>query len=702
MSTNFARCADITRDLSEFVRPPRRVPVSESASKYVKVYDGEAWDYWEPAITPYMVEPIDTLASRRHEAVIFVGPSRSGKTAGLIDCWIGHAAVSDPGDMAFYFPDQESAEDYGKANTTRMFQESPELRARLSARAHDNNITTTKLRNGMLIRLLYPTSAKLSRITLKSVGLTEYDSIKDNISGEGAAFLLAKKRVQNAMSAGMAMAESSPKRAIIDPGWAPKTPHEAPPTAGGILPLYNQGDRRRWYWQCPDCAGRFEAPPLPMFEDLPDIEAAAATACVVCPHCGVVHRQERRRALNLAGRWIPEWYVIEAGRGDPLRELPDAFAPRGKIASFWVLGAAAAFQPWASLVANELRALREFEKSGDEEALKTTRNTDQGLPYLPAALRGTRTPADLLARAEGFERGVVPEGGRCLIATADTQKRHFVVQVHAFGVGGETWIIDRYTLALSERMGASGEPEAIDPAMYDEDWRLLATKALVKTYPLADGSGRHMPIRMLGVDSGGEEGVSERAYAFWRWCRRQGLAGRVLLLKGDKRATDHSPIVELRHPDMSGQGRKSSLRGDVPLYFTNGVRLGDALYADLSKDAGPGAIHYGEWLGQDAIEQLASEVRRNGRWERVTGRNETPDLIRYARALLYIAQCKTVAGKLAPAYWGDNWERCREWALPWDQNPSIIQPVAPGAAVPAPVVARSPLAALLAERAKRG
>ena len=44
MSTSFARCADITRDLAEYVRPPRRVPVSESASSYVKVYDGEAWN----------------------------------------------------------------------------------------------------------------------------------------------------------------------------------------------------------------------------------------------------------------------------------------------------------------------------------------------------------------------------------------------------------------------------------------------------------------------------------------------------------------------------------------------------------------------------------------------------------------------------------------------------------------------------------
>lgn len=677
---NYARISDITRELATLIRPPRRVRVSESAHQHVKVYDGQTWDYWDPTATPYMMEPMDTLASRHHEAVIFCGPSRTGKSAALLDGWIGHAAVNDPGDMALYFPDGMASADYGRANVQRMHEESPSLKALLSPRAHDSNISTVKYRHGMILRLLYPTSSKLSRITLKSVGLTEYDSFPDSAGkDEGATFWLAKKRVQNAMSAGMAMAESSPKRPITDPRWIARTPHEAPPTAGGILQLYNQGDRRRWYWRCLDCAGRFEVPALPSYDDLPDIETAAVTASVVCPHCGAIHRQEHRRDLNLSGVWIPEWFVVQAGRGDPLRNLPTIFAPRNPIASFWLRGCAAAFQSWPALVANYLRAKREFERSGDEEALKTTCNVDQGIPYLPAALQSNRSLSSLLACAEDFERAVVPEGARFIVVTVDTQKRHFVVQVHAFGVGGETWIIDRYTLTLSERTGPNHEPEPIDPALYDEDWKLLATKVLTRTYPLADGSGRHMPVKWLGVDSGGEEGVSERAYAFWRWAKRESLGNRVFLLRGDKRATDHSPIVDLRYPDMSGTKRKSSLRGDVPLYFVNGVRLGDTMYADLDKNSGPGAIHYADWLGEDAIEQLAAEVRRNGRWEKVSAgvHNETPDLIRYARALLYVAQCNVMDGRLIPTYWGERWERCREWAREWEANPTIFQPQAP-------------------------
>src|SRR5690625_6525461 len=55
----------------------------------------------------------------------------------------------------------------------------------------------------------------------------------------------------------MTVAESSPGYEIEDPQWSGKTRHEAPPTRG-ILALYNRGDRRRWYWRCPQCYQPFE------------------------------------------------------------------------------------------------------------------------------------------------------------------------------------------------------------------------------------------------------------------------------------------------------------------------------------------------------------------------------------------------------------------------------------------------------------
>ena len=116
----------------------------------------------------------------------------------------------------------------------------------------------------------------------------------------GSAFDLAKKRIQVAMSAGMALVESSPKREIKTDQWVPDGPHEAPPVAGGILPLYNRGDRRRWYWPCLDgCGEPFEAPALPLFDPSDNPQEAAASAHVACPHCGQVYWPKDKARLNI-------------------------------------------------------------------------------------------------------------------------------------------------------------------------------------------------------------------------------------------------------------------------------------------------------------------------------------------------------------------------------------------------------------------
>ncbi|MGS5076683.1 phage terminase large subunit family protein [Escherichia coli] len=33
---------------------------------------------WDPELTPYIIEPMNCLASREYDAVIFVGPARGG------------------------------------------------------------------------------------------------------------------------------------------------------------------------------------------------------------------------------------------------------------------------------------------------------------------------------------------------------------------------------------------------------------------------------------------------------------------------------------------------------------------------------------------------------------------------------------------------------------------------------------------------
>jgi phage terminase large subunit GpA-like protein len=604
-----------------------------------------------------MIEPMDSLASRKHEAVIFVGPSRTGKTVALIDCWNAHKVISHPADMGFYFPEKEAAEDYGKASLARTFENSPDLAKMLSPKANDATITTVKYRHGMLTRLLYPTSSKMARMTLGGVGFTEYDSIKRTIGmGEGSYFHLGKKRVQNAMSSGMTMAESSPKRPITDPRWKPKTPHEGPPTDGGISPLYNLGDRRWFYWQCKHCKGRFAVPPRPQFDEAGD----GSDAVVVCPHCGGVHTHDEKRSLNLNGRWIPEWYLLESG-DEVMQKIPDVFEFRSSWATFWLYGCAAAYQSWQSIAANHLAASREYERTGSEEMLKTALNTDQGLAYLPKAIGISRTLEDLLERQEDYDRRVMPDEARFVLAQVDVQQRKFVVSLIAVGVGDEYWIIDRYDLSTSQRVLPSGDKDLIDPGAYLEDWKYLHDTISNGIVRRADGT--EFAVKMMAVDSGGKAGVTGRAYEFWRDCKQRGHGDFVMLTKG--RDGDLSiPRVSVTYPEPNKAKNKGSRSHNrpanaVPLWMMNVTILKDEIDGILRRvDAqGPGFgfVHIPSWMPEAVLAELTAEVRTPKGWEKATqgAKNELWDQLVMVRA-----QCL----KLGTQNWGENWEKCPKWA----------------------------------------
>lgn len=652
---------DIRRGVAEILRPPRRLRVSEAASRYLRVsvpgsYEGP----WSPDLTPYMVEPMDLLASRALEAVVFVGPARSGKTLALIDAWIAYAVCCDPGDMMVVQTSQETARDFSRRRIDRMHRNSPEIGKWLSPRRNDDNTHDKHYRHFMILTIGWPSINQLSGRDIRYIALTDYDRFPQDIDGEGDPFSLAKKRTQTFLSGGMTLVESSPGFEVIDPRWTPKTPHEAPP-CHGALALYNRGDRRRWHWPCLGCGEWWEAGFEHLeWDDRGDPAASAATVRLVCPACGHRHGQADKRTLLASGRWLAEGQRIGPdGR-------VDGTPRRAKIASFWLQGPAAAFQSWESLVYQYLLAEEEYARTGSEESLKTTVNVDQGRPYLPRSRRDDREAQDFAGRREDWPRRTVPEGVRFLTAAVDVQggrNARFVVQVEGHGVDRERWIIDRYSLRRSERTTPEGEPEPVDPAGHPEDWDLLTRHVLLATYPLADESGREMPIRLVAVDSGGEPGVTDRAYDWWLRVRRQGLGHRAMLVKGN--AQRSAPRLRLTHPDNTGRSdRSAGAAGRVPLWLVNTNDLKDSVDADLRREEpGPGYVHFPSWLGEWFFDELRAEVRTPKGWEKVGRRNEALDLMVYNRAAWIRLGGERIDWRNPPA-----------WARPWDENPEIVVP----------------------------
>ncbi|MEM6483796.1 MAG: terminase gpA endonuclease subunit [Pseudomonadota bacterium] len=660
-----AKLADVralSLDVADLFRPPRRVAVSQTAAESMVVVQGNGTKTpWNPDETPYMVEPMDCMGMREFLEVIFVGPSRSGKTKALVDGYICHKVINDPGDGLLAQITEEKAREHSKKELDRMFNASPDILDRLSPRGHDNNVHDKIFRNGQYLAIKWPSKNVFASSDFQYVLMTDLDRVPRNVGGEGSPFLLARKRIQTFGSTGMALAESSPGFPVKDADWKqPKDyPHMAPP-CDGVLGLYNDGDRRRLYWQCLESSCRHWF--MPTFENF-DLDSAR----VFCPKCGRVHHQKEKTALNANHRWLPEGC-----------ELDDEGLIHGKKiesrrASFWMEGPAASYQTWEELRDKLNSAERKFESTEDQEDLKVVTNTDWGRPYKTRISAKRRSSKRIRDRAEQIAHRTVPDGVRFLIATVDVQggqNRRFVVQIHGFGVGREAWLVDRFNISEDRGPKNDQEPRQINPATRPEDWNLLTRDVLNRSYKLADRSGRRMPILALGVDTGGEgkgeESVTSQAYEWYREMVREGYADRCFLLKGDGIRT--ASRVRKSYPDNTGRkSRTSSARGDVPLYLVNTDAVKDMVVAMMDRiEHGPGYMHVPDWVGTWWYDELTAEVKdpKTGKYMREgKAANEAFDLWVYALVLYILVKAERI-----------DWANPPAWARVWNENSMVFDP----------------------------
>lgn len=662
-----SRYGSLARDFGDCLgalNRPRRVPVSVGAADALYLADAGGYSGpWTTDPVPYLVGPMDALASRHYESVCFVGPARTGKTAGLILGWMAHALTNDIGRMMIMHMTEKKAQMLSKLDVEPAIEASEKLRALRSARAHDNSIGLKIFKHGMAIRFAHPSPSELAATTYRYVALTDYDRFPTHRGMGGEIYDTAHKRTETLMSRRMTLVESSPERQLTDHLWKPATKHEAPPTSG-ILGVYNRGDRHRWYWPCPECGEYFEAKPgldlfsrVPAFDDLmeeirsSDISKMADVfARVYCPHCGGEIEHKSKYELNKRGRWLRDGETIDAEG----RVSGDGF--RSTIASYWLGGVAAAYQSWHGIVSKYLQGVQQYALTGSEEALEASTYTDQGMPYLPRHLIEA-SGHTVEGRTEPLERYVVPDWTRFLLASVDVQggqKARFVVQVHAIGVDMESAIVDRYDITESPR----GQDQRIDPAAYPEDWDVLTERVINSTYRIGDG--RELRVLHTIADYGGESGVSPQAASWLRRCKAAGFGDRVTLGKGDTAIRDVVQKTFARDP------RGKRMR-DVPLLLFHADRFKDMIAAAMRRtEPGPTYMHFPAWLKSWWFDELRSETRQpNGKWKKMRARNEALDLWNMIWALAY------ALGPADPRRQFP-WKSPPPWAAPLDQNSHVM------------------------------
>jgi phage terminase large subunit GpA-like protein len=651
-------------DCAEMLRPPERMSVSDAAAKYRHVNSPGAYvGPWLNSKVPYMREPMDVFASSDYTGMVFVGPAQCGKTDSLIINTILYSVIIDPMDMMIVCPTNTAARDFSMRRVDRLNTYSDQVGKLMMPGSSSDNTFDKQYRNGMILSLSWPTTTELAGKPIGRVILTDRDRMDDDVGGDGEPYDLSAKRTTTYKSNAMTVAESSPSREVIDMKWIPKTAHEAPP-CNGIIGLYNRGDRRRWYWPCPNCdhyfEGKFTHLQWERKEGMSNLDAGD-TARLHCPACDHAIHPDERHEMNIWGMWVRD--------GEAINRFGKKFgkALRSKIASFWLRGVAASFVNWKELVVMYLDAEDSYERTGSEDALKKFYNNDLGEPYMSKASMEIRLPEAIKARAEPLAEKKVPMGVRFLEALIDVQKGGFAVQVNGIlpGAPFDMVMIDRFHIVKSKRKDDDGDPLPVRPHSYLEDWKLIVEQVMQKEYELDDGSGRTMAIKITGCDSGGKEGVTSRAYDFWRWLTTQGLHQRFVLLKGEGKPGQ--PRARVSFPDSGRKDNKSAARGDVPVLMLNSNMIKDDLDGRLDCiEPGKGMYRFPDWLPIDYYNELCSEVRTDKGWERTgVARNEAWDLSYYAIGLAVSAYVRVEA---------IDWSNPPSWASEWDTNDFVRVP----------------------------
>ena len=611
--------------------------------------------HWSSSKTPYMVEPLNKLASRQHRELVVMGPSRSGKSFALGEGGLAYILTQAPGETMFVQMNMAEAETWSKVELEGTLSQSPKLAAMRLDGVGDDTVKLKRF-DRMNLMVAWPSRGRLSGKTARYVIIIDGDNGTGDLSVE-EVFALAQVRIRTYLSAGMCVTEGNCAKDYDDASWSGRTPHEAPP-AQGMASLYNGGSRHCRYWQCPHCVEYFQVKAgLELFR-LPDLETmlelvkdadlmtmAEQFARIICPHCTGEIRQDARERMDANGHWLSEGQTITADG------VIHGEVSRNPRASYWIAGVQAAFNQWHEMLLKIFRELRNFSTTGDCKAYGHVLNTEFCYPHISLSrLLQKSKHAFEESRLENWPEQTVPAGVRYLMAAVDVQGNRFVVQVKGYGVGLQSWVVDWYAIRHTE----PGGHVALSPHSKIEDWARLKTQVINRRYALNDSSGRTMPVVLTVIDSGGRatdktNSVTAKAYEFWRALSPEEKA-RCRLSKGV--------------PNAKEKISESMVAGNIPLLIINTNAFKDQVDANLKRvDDGPGKMHFSRSLNSDYFAELTTSERQtpSGWIKNGNARNEALDT-----TVMCDAGC--VFKKMDDPR---SWANPPGWALDWDRNTGV-------------------------------
>ena len=538
--------------------PPPRLSIAEWAQLHRKLPEASAAKGapWRNEVAPYLVEIMNVCRCSRDDGnravreVAVVKAAQSGGSSAIENA-IGFHIEHDPCAILVVHPIDQAVEEWSKERFDDLVRSTPALadrvRDRRPPRGSHQSGSTIKHKvfpGGQLFAGASNSPNTYARRAARLVIADDFDRFAVTVGEEGDPAALLGPRTAS-FHDGLLVYVSTPT--LKD---------------GRIDSLYNQSDQRRFVLTCPRCAredwitwGSPEHFRIGYGED-------AETARLECPApdhggCGAQLTEADRRRMVLAGRWRPTAKPQKLGLVG--FHLPAMISTLGGVT--------------LSLLVSKWLAARK-----DKQALQGFINTCLGEAWEDRTAR--TEPYTLLKRKESYGDADVPGPAPCLTAGVDVQVDRFELQVIAWGLAGERWVVDWRAVPG-------------DPRRTETQAALL--EALNARYRHA--SGHMLPIKAACIDSGY---ATEEVYDFV-------LAHQHLRIYATKGVAGRSgePIVSKAHEKSYGRRARP-----VRLYTVNVDDAKAEVLAALTLAApGPGYMHFPESVDEEYFAQLCAEHR---------------------------------------------------------------------------------------------
>lgn len=388
------------------VRRSARLKPSDWATNRVAIKDGLSPKF-DAANTPWLTEPLDSLANPECRELVLLAPVGTGKTTAMGEAAVAYIVAEDPGPTLIVNQTDSDLEDWAKNRLSFTLKETPETKA-LWPSGRYGTTTTAYLWPHMS---MYLTGANMSGLQSKSMRRVICDEPwiwKKGLVNEAKGRLHDRWNRQFILLSQAGVAGED-----LDVEW-------------------DTTDKREFCWECPDCKTRqvwdWKLRRIDEVRDGErlDLTATAKTCRIGCvtEGCGyeIADNTRQRRALAEAGCYVATTEGEPGHIGFHYNILSNWRKPLWEVALQW------------------LKA-KESQKKGDISPLKIFIQKRLAEPW-----RDDLSDSSTEVVLAGYSRDDIDpktkvEGERMRFATIDAGGDHFWCAIRAWSQGGASSLL---------------------------------------------------------------------------------------------------------------------------------------------------------------------------------------------------------------------------------------------------------------------